>query len=370
MNRKTLALASATLTALAATVPAGAQDPSAAEPRAERRRPAVDDRIGPGEGAQPARPGAPIPPQERVRMANERALTPEDVLRGLGLDPSDLDALVRILERAAEACSGGPGGVPVPLAEEIAHLVERLGAPSWEERERATERLREIGATALSALREACASTDPEVAQRARVLVSGIGTDGGGDGQRFDAVVGSLLSQDPPIGAEFRTRATRALVTVACSTPPHTTAIYTALRALASLPCDPADAPPLVEAWVREREWLATEWLAAEWLAPGGPGGKGDGSWVAAFLIALQACVERSTGEPAGDRAPLARALAAAAPGIRPLPANVAEYLPADMQRILSPAILREWMTSLAGTTPPEAREEWPAWVETHFANR
>jgi HEAT repeat protein len=53
----------------------------------------------------------------------------------------------------------------------IARLVRQLGAESFEERERATRELLEIGGPALAALRDAAASTDAEIARRAKACI-------------------------------------------------------------------------------------------------------------------------------------------------------------------------------------------------------
>jgi hypothetical protein len=59
---------------------------------------------------------------------------------------------------------------------EIPALVARLGAPRFSERQAAARELRRLGEVALTSLREARASRDPEVAARARALVEAIET--------------------------------------------------------------------------------------------------------------------------------------------------------------------------------------------------
>lgn len=61
--------------------------------------------------------------------------------------------------------------VPLPSAREAAQLVEKLGSDDFQEREAATKRLDELGALALDALRAACKSENPEIADRAKDLV-------------------------------------------------------------------------------------------------------------------------------------------------------------------------------------------------------
>jgi hypothetical protein len=61
--------------------------------------------------------------------------------------------------------------VPLPSAREAEQLVEKLGSQDYAEREAATKRLDELGALALDALRAACRSENPEVADRAKDLV-------------------------------------------------------------------------------------------------------------------------------------------------------------------------------------------------------
>jgi hypothetical protein len=54
---------------------------------------------------------------------------------------------------------------------EIQQLIEKLGSQDFTEREAATKRLEELGATTLDALRAACKSQDPETARRAQEIV-------------------------------------------------------------------------------------------------------------------------------------------------------------------------------------------------------
>jgi hypothetical protein len=69
-----------------------------------------------------------------------------------------------------------PVALPVPAAERadparITKLVGQLGSGDFEEREKASKGLDDIGAPALEALRKAAASEDPEVRRRAEDLV-------------------------------------------------------------------------------------------------------------------------------------------------------------------------------------------------------
>jgi hypothetical protein len=61
--------------------------------------------------------------------------------------------------------------VPLPSAREAERLVEGLGSGDYREREAATRRLDELGPLALDALRAACKSDNPEIADRAKDLV-------------------------------------------------------------------------------------------------------------------------------------------------------------------------------------------------------
>src|ERR671931_2307711 len=69
-----------------------------------------------------------------------------------------------------------PAVLPVPAADKtdaarITKLVEQLGSGDFEEREKASKELDDIGAPALEALRKAAASEDAEVRHRAQDLV-------------------------------------------------------------------------------------------------------------------------------------------------------------------------------------------------------
>ncbi len=60
---------------------------------------------------------------------------------------------------------------PVPMLTEAAALVEQLGSPDFAEREDATKRLEELGATAIEALRVGAKSMNAETALRAQELL-------------------------------------------------------------------------------------------------------------------------------------------------------------------------------------------------------
>jgi HEAT repeat protein len=66
------------------------------------------------------------------------------------------------------------GDRPAADSAEIEKLVRSLGAESWEEREKATERLTEIGKPAHEALRRALSSPDAEVRYRARLVLRAV----------------------------------------------------------------------------------------------------------------------------------------------------------------------------------------------------
>jgi hypothetical protein len=63
---------------------------------------------------------------------------------------------------------------PAKLKEEINNLIKLLGDKDWQKREKANERLLEIGEPALSALEEAQKSKDPEVKWRVENIISEI----------------------------------------------------------------------------------------------------------------------------------------------------------------------------------------------------
>src|SRR5262245_49337450 len=65
-------------------------------------------------------------------------------------------------------------GAVEPDDAAIARLVKQLGSDSFEKREEATRRLKEIGEPALDALRKAAASDDLEVHRRARDVSAAI----------------------------------------------------------------------------------------------------------------------------------------------------------------------------------------------------
>ncbi|MBA4189646.1 MAG: hypothetical protein C0467_16800 [Planctomycetaceae bacterium] len=60
---------------------------------------------------------------------------------------------------------------PAPKVTEAARLVEKLGSQDFEEREAASKRLEELGATALEELRVGVKSENPETARRAQDLL-------------------------------------------------------------------------------------------------------------------------------------------------------------------------------------------------------
>jgi hypothetical protein len=83
-------------------------------------------------------------------------------------------ALLFGLGLAAVAAVPAPAAAESAQAKKIAKLVEQLGSTSYDEREKAYERLDAIGEAALPALRKAARSTDAEVRKQANDLVSRI----------------------------------------------------------------------------------------------------------------------------------------------------------------------------------------------------
>jgi hypothetical protein len=67
-----------------------------------------------------------------------------------------------------------PGPQKTPSAEEIQQLVRRLGDDSFSVRELADDELRAVGPPAVSALRQALRSPDPEVRRRVRAILESI----------------------------------------------------------------------------------------------------------------------------------------------------------------------------------------------------
>lgn len=300
----------------------------------------------------------PAAPDQRQRLETCERMDPEAYLRSLGVDPTDPAALMTVLDREAAACGGNrPGAGSVP--EEIARLITSLGDPSWEERERAMARLREIGASALDPLRAAAGSPDPEVAHRVSVLLSTltyVETSGA-----FPMVVEHLLrrhARGEPISTDDRNRIAHALVTVACCESAADGSRSAALTALGNasgvFAPDLEDAPPLLACWLRSRE---------------APPARPDAPLAIAVAVAtaIDASLLRAADAPSDARTALARAIAEAAPSVRTLPETSLNTFPADARHALSPVLLREWMTALAGTTPPEDRSEWPAWAAGRF---
>ena len=70
-------------------------------------------------------------------------------------------------------CRGADAAGPTtaPAADEVTALIAKLGDADFRTRRDASTRLRDIGAVALTRLKEACQSPDPEVRSRARELV-------------------------------------------------------------------------------------------------------------------------------------------------------------------------------------------------------
>lgn len=66
------------------------------------------------------------------------------------------------------------GGKTSPGDLEVLRLIRQLGSDDFDERESATARLKEIGASALPALQQARSSNDAEVRQRATALIVAI----------------------------------------------------------------------------------------------------------------------------------------------------------------------------------------------------
>lgn len=73
---------------------------------------------------------------------------------------------VVLISLPAHVSSAFPPGMP-----EVQQLIEKLGSPDFAEREAATKRLEELGATARDALQAACKSEDPEIARRAHDIL-------------------------------------------------------------------------------------------------------------------------------------------------------------------------------------------------------
>jgi hypothetical protein len=82
--------------------------------------------------------------------------------------------------RAQDGTAAGEAAAPraaqpgQPVDEEIEALIRQLGAEEFADREAATKRLWEQAGKARAALEEATRSTDPEVANRARGILSGL----------------------------------------------------------------------------------------------------------------------------------------------------------------------------------------------------
>src|SRR5262249_40904965 len=82
--------------------------------------------------------------------------------------------LLAILASAILLSSAAAAPPEVDRNDPVARLVEQLGSPRYTEREAAERTLEACGLPAMSALRQACRSTDPEVQRRALELTGRI----------------------------------------------------------------------------------------------------------------------------------------------------------------------------------------------------
>jgi hypothetical protein len=106
-------------------------------------------------------------------------------------------AVIAALTLAA-AVAAAP--VPKPDGREAAGLVEALGSAEFDEREAAGKRLEELGVLALTDLRAACLSENPEIASRAKDLVRKIERRASSDRALAPTVV-ELDAKDAPLDA-------------------------------------------------------------------------------------------------------------------------------------------------------------------------
>jgi hypothetical protein len=101
-------------------------------------------------------------------------------------------ALLAVVFCLRSALAGEPasGGESPPAQRDVARLVRELAADDWAVREAASAGLRQVGAPALPALREAAKSSDLEVRVRAQELVASIERD-----QLFSKLGNTLIAE-------------------------------------------------------------------------------------------------------------------------------------------------------------------------------
>ncbi len=312
-------------------------------------------------------PGAATPAPEAVPHPiaglSEDACSPDprgapDILRDLGVDPSDPASIVRAFEEAARSTA------PVPLSKEDMKqaqiLIQRLGSESWQEREDAATRLLGMGHGILPLAREAAASTDPEVAHRATILCEAIGTP-----TRPELIQQGCLwlrgmhTEALRSDAALLARAKEALLALATATS-HPAGVAVAIWALNDLyPNEPVlyelgepDLIRLVRSWGERSVWL---WEHPEEL----PGG---GDFTHEGVVRIQAnVIDAALRTLSRNRPPAAlwRAIAQAALEVHR--AEEASVLRAHgaAPRHVTPDIARAWLELLGPRDLPASPEDW-----------